>query len=204
VLVIIGRFKKFILLLVSIAVAAPFMGPLVSRASAAEIGRHLVTGGFVDISIVGEVVEGDTEALRMEISKADSDGHVVHVVELNSIGGSLYEGTSIARVIRSKSLSTSVPAGATCASVCFLAFAAGTARSIGVQARVGVHVASDEFGKETSSTSEATAAMARIAGILGVPPLIINKMVTTPATQMFWLDGPNLASMGASLINADN
>jgi hypothetical protein len=44
---------------------------------------------------------------------------------------------------------------------------------------------------------KATESMGRIAKLLGVPSEIIGRMLSTPASQMFWLNGANLASMGA-------
>lgn len=166
-------------------------------ANAAEVERHPTTSGAVTISIAGEIVEGDAEALRREIRRAAIGGYFISEIQLNSIGGSLFEGTSIARVIRATSLNTSVAVGDTCASVCFLAFAAGSTRSVHLGARVGVHVASNEAGEETHASSAATATMARIAKLLGVPSGIIERMVSTPSTQMFWLNGANFVSMGA-------
>jgi hypothetical protein len=42
-----------------------------------------------------------------------------------------------------------------------------------------------------------TEAMGRIAKLLGVPSGIVERMVSTPASQMFWLNGANFVSMGA-------
>jgi hypothetical protein len=39
--------------------------------------------------------------------------------------------------------------------------------------------------------------MARIANILGVPSTIVESMISTPSSQMFWLTSANLAIMGA-------
>jgi hypothetical protein len=39
--------------------------------------------------------------------------------------------------------------------------------------------------------------MGRIAKLLGVPSGIVERMVSTPASQMFWLNGANFVSMGA-------
>ena len=165
--------------------------------NAAEVARHLTTRGVATISITGEIAEGDAESLRREITKAKTGGYSISKIQLNSIGGSLFEGTSIARAIRGASLNTNVAAGGTCASVCFLAFAAGSVKSVDAGARVGVHAASSETGEETQASRAATAAMARIATLLGVPSRIIESMVSTPSARMFWLNRANFMSMGA-------
>ena len=61
--------------------------------SGAEVERHAGADGTVAISIAGEIVEGDAEALRLEIQRARFANYSISEIELNSIGGSLYEGT---------------------------------------------------------------------------------------------------------------
>jgi len=170
---------------------------IVAPTNAAEVARHLTTRGVATISITGEIVEGDADSLRREIHNAKIGGYSIAKIQLNSIGGNLFEGTSISRAIRDASLNTNVAAGDTCASVCFLAFAAGLIKSVDAGARVGVHAASSESGEETQASRAATAAMARIATLLGVSSRIIESMVSTPSSRMFWLDRANFMSMGA-------
>lgn len=168
-----------------------------SAVNAADISSHVISGGRTKIRFVGEIVEGDAAVLKMHIDRAAAAGNAVSTIELNSIGGNLYEGTAIARMIRAKSLGASVASGADCVSACFLALAAGSSKSIGAGAQVGVHAASSEFGDETQASVSATATMGRIAGILGVPLSIIKAMIETPADNVFWLNNSDLASMGA-------
>jgi len=163
-------------------------------ASGAEVKRHVTADGTVAISIAGEIVEGDAEALRLEIQRAQLANYPISEIQLNSIGGSLYEGTSLARVVRAASLNTRVAERNICASACFLVFAAGSTKSVQNGARVGVHAAS---GDNTQISNKATEAMGRIANLLGVPSRIVERMVSTPASQMFWLNGANFVSMGA-------
>jgi hypothetical protein len=172
---------------------------LPSCANAAEIGSRIIAGRMTKLSIVGEFADGDSSILSFTIQRAEA--RLDEILELSSTGGSLYEGAEIARVIRAKSLNVSVPARATYASACFLAFAAGARKSIGIGSRVGVHAASSELGEQTPASISGTAAMARIAGIIGVPSSIIKIMITTPPDKMFWLTESDLASMGAMLAN---
>jgi hypothetical protein len=165
--------------------------------SGAEVERHATADGTVAISIAGEIVEGDAEALRLEIQTAQSANFSISEIQLNSIGGSLYEGTSLARVVRAKSLNTRVAEHSICASACFLVFAAGLTKTVQNGARVGVHAATMESGADTHISIKATESMGRIATLLDVPSEIIGRMVSTPASQMFWLNEANLASMGA-------
>jgi len=166
-------------------------------ASCAEIERHVAADESVAISIAGEIVEGDAEALRLEIQRAQSAKLSISEVQLNSIGGSLYEGTSLARVVRAASLNTSVARSNICASACFLVFAAGSTKFVESGAKVGVHAATMASGNNDQREIKATDAMVRIAKLLGVPSGIVEHMVSTPASRMFWLNGANFVSMGA-------
>jgi hypothetical protein len=172
---------------------------LPSCANAAEIGSRIIADRMIKLSIVGEITNGDSLVLSSIIERAEARPDEIMTVELSSIGGSLYEGAEIARIIRAKSLNVSVAAGKTCASACFLAFAAGARKSIEQGSRIGVHAASSELGGETPASISGTASMARIAGIIGVPSSIIKVMITTPPDQMFWLTEWDLAAMGALL-----
>jgi hypothetical protein len=170
-------------------------------ANAAVVEQHLISASTVAISIAGEIVDGDADVVNSAMNSATKAGYSIAEIRLNSIGGSLFEGAHIVRLIHAANLATSIGTGATCASVCFLAFAAGSRKSVDHTARVGVHVASNEFGEETSASIAATAAMARIAQRLSVPSGIIDDMVTTPASRIFWLGPSDLAAMGVAIIH---
>jgi len=94
--------------------------------SGAVIESRASADGTVAISIAGEIVEGDAEALRLEIQTAQFANFSISEIQLNSIGASLYEGTGLARVVRTASLNTCVAERNICASACFLVFAAGS------------------------------------------------------------------------------
>lgn len=169
-----------------------------SRVSAADVS-YVVAGSVATISITGEIAAGDTDALRSAITRAAEAGYPVSEISLNSMGGNVSEGVKIVRLVNSANLNTNVPLGATCASVCFLAFAAGAKKSVDISSRIGVHVASGELGEETPASIAATGAMARIAQTFLVPTDIISRMVSTPATGMSWLGMSDLAEMGVTV-----
>jgi hypothetical protein len=109
------------------------------------------------------------------------------------------EGAKLADAIRFARMASVVPRGATCASACFLAFAAGAEKFASSSASIGVHGAADENGRETAGSDAATVAMARIVKELGVPADIIGRMVVTPPSQMIWLSPNDLRAMGTTL-----
>jgi hypothetical protein len=166
--------------------------------NAAQID-YLKINGSITISITGEIVVGDAKALKSAINRATDAGHPIHEIELNSVGGNVREGVMMVRLIHGANLNTNVTFGATCASVCFLAFAAGAEKSVDLAARVGVHAASGELGEKTPASIAGTAAMARIAQTLLVPSAIIEKMLSTPASTVFWLGRSELTAMGATI-----
>ena len=97
-------------------------------------------------------------------------------------------------------MATNVAQGTTCASACFLIFAAGETKFANYTAKVGVHGASDQAGTETIQSGAATVSMARFAKELGVPAAIIGRMVVTPPNEMVWLSPSDLQSMGATMV----
>jgi hypothetical protein len=159
-------------------------------------------GGRIVIHLSGMIGTGDTEAFLRALSQAKAAGMLIEGVRLDSSGGKLGEGAKLAALIKSGKFPTVVESGAICASACFLAFAAGEPRFAGPDARIGVHKASSTGGIETKQTNAATVLMAHLAKELGVPTSIVNRMMTTPPTQIAWLDPNDLRAMGVkTLIN---
>lgn len=174
------------------------LSPLV--AAAADIKSAPGKDGRVTIVIAGEIVPGDADTFSIAVKQANSAGKLVANVRLNSEGGNLLEGVKLADAVRYGKMSTNVGKNATCASACFLVFAAGSTKFATYDARVGVHGASDEDGSETVQSGAATISMARIAKELGVPSAIIGRMVVTPPNEMVWLTPQDLQSMGTTLV----
>ena len=167
----------------------------VSIAAAAELKSISLADDRVEISISGKIESGDADLVAARIKAATDAGKLVTSVRLNSDGGNLLEGVRMAAVVRSAKVATNVGQNATCASACFLVFAAGDAKFAYVHARIGVHGASED-GNESR---KATVAMARIAEELTVPSSIIRRMVNTPPNDMTWLSLNDLRLMGADI-----
>jgi hypothetical protein len=169
-------------------------------ASAAVLKSTATKDGRIVVSISGEIIEGDTDGFKAAIKTANDAGKLVTSVRLNSPGGNLLEGVKLAEAVRFAKMATNVGDGATCASACFLIFAAGATKFANYSAQIGVHGASDDAGQETAQSSAATVSMARIAKELGVPAAIIGRMVVTPPAEMVWLSPSDLQSMGATMV----
>jgi hypothetical protein len=156
--------------------------------------------GHIIILISGEIAEGDTEALKAAIKTANDASKFVSGVRLNSPGGNLLEGVKLAAAVKFAKAATNVAKGGTCASACFLVFAAGEKKFANYAARVGVHGASDQNGEETTRSGAATISMAKVAKELGVPDAIIGRMVVTPPSEMVWLTPTDLQTMGTTMV----
>jgi hypothetical protein len=164
-------------------------------ASAAQFSTVNSKNGKTRIDLKGDIEPGDANKLRELVEAANTADRVVVTIRLNSNGGNLLEGVSIADIVRKGRIKTSVLAGAHCASACFIIFAAGYERFADYTALIGVHGASDENGQETVQSGAATVTMARIVRELGVPPSVIGKMVVTPPDKIVWLSVDDLRAM---------
>jgi hypothetical protein len=171
-----------------------------SSTNAADLTSSALKDGRIVIALSGDIAEGDTDSFKAAIKTANDAGKLVSSVRLNSPGGNLLEGVQLAEVVKFAKMATNVGQGATCASACFLIFAAGETKFANYTAQIGVHGASDETGRETTQSGAATVSMARIAKELGVPAAIIGRMVVTPPNEMVWLSPADLQSMGTTMV----
>ena len=167
-----------------------------SVAAAAEIKSFNLNDGSVEISISGNIAPGDIDALRASIKAANDAGKLVTSLRLNSDGGNLLEAVRVADWVKSAKISTNVGQSATCASACFLIFAAGETKYANISARIGVHAAASEKGVVSRA---ATTSMADVAKALDVPWSIIRRMINTPPGEVEWLSLADLRLMGTTV-----
>jgi hypothetical protein len=158
------------------------------------------TRGGGTISLSGEIIPGDASKFRQALNDAASEGLHIAIISLNSEGGNVRESVSILRLVKSVRLTTVVSRRHTCASSCFLIFAAGKSKIVYPKSRIGVHAASDEVNWQTARSLRGTLAVIRIAKLLGVPGRIRHKMLTTPPTQIVWLRPSDLQKMQTSFV----
>jgi hypothetical protein len=167
----------------------------VSIAPAAEIKSFNLEDDRVEISISGDIMPGDADLLQARIKAANDAGKQVTSLRLNSAGGNLLEAVRLADAVRFARMSTNVGQSATCASACFLIFAAGETKYANNSARIGVHGASEKgVGSRAATTS-----MADVAKELDVPWSIIRRMINTPPGEVEWLSLADLRLMGTTV-----
>lgn len=171
-----------------------------SSAIPAEIKGVATNNGRILVLVTGDIVPGDADTFTTIVKQANSAGKLVVNIRLNSPGGNLLEGVKLADAVRFGKIGTNVGKNATCASACFLVFAAGTTKFANYTARIGVHGASDQSGAETAASEAATVSMAKVARELGVPAAIIGRMVVTPPAEMVWLTPQDLETMGTTMV----
>jgi hypothetical protein len=147
----------------------------------------------------GEIAPGDAERLAEVLATPAPGGRLLL---LHSEGGRLGPGLELAEAVRAAGLAVLVPPGAVCASTCFLVLAAAPVRLAARDARIGVHSAAAEDGRETINSLASTTVMAREARRFGVPEAILGRMVTTAPAQMTWLAPRELAAMGVRQVEA--
>ena len=114
----------------------------------APLAVSLEPGGV--LRLMGTITPGSAERVAAEIA---ARGEYVKTVALDSPGGSVDEALRIAGLIKDAGYSTSVAAGAICASSCPLVFAAGKARIASPTSAIGVH---QESSPSLMTSSSAT------------------------------------------------
>jgi hypothetical protein len=167
----------------------------VSIATAAEIKSFDLEDNRVEISISGAIAPGDADLLQARIKAAIDAGKQVTSLRLNSDGGNLLEAVRLAAAVRFAKMSTNVGQSATCASACFLIFAAGETKYASISARIGVHRASEKGVVSRAATTS----MADVAKELDVPWTIIRRMINTPPDEVEWLSLTDLRLMGTTV-----
>ncbi len=144
------------------------------------------------IRITGQIEIGDLRKLQDLLWTADgmrafsSTGTFI----LDSSGGRVVEALKIAQIVELGFGTTVVPAGSKCYSACFLVFAAGSYRSAGEGAALGVHQVA--MAKSSPKDAASAASLLRVGtGVAsylksrGIPHQVIDKMNSTPASDMF-------------------
>jgi hypothetical protein len=155
----------------------------------------------MELSRVTSCAGGDVLKLRGDIEAGDyvkfrsyfGDQRRIAGLDLDSPGGSLYEGFRIATLTRQKRLSTFV--SKECDSACAFIFLVGSKRYAAKEAKIGVHAVGNDYGGEDSGTIRDTIRFARLSAKFGIPSSTIGKMVTTPPGKITFLDQTDLSAL---------
>ena len=160
---------------------------LTEPAVALEISRHTGCFGGDVLRLRGSIEHGDYRKFKALFANPRR----IVGLDLQSDGGSLYEGVRIAAMTHRKRLATFVEKE--CNSACAFIFLLGAKRYIGKDAKIGVHAIGNEYGFEDNGTLRDTIHFARVSAKLGIPSSTIGKMVATPPAEITYLDQADLA-----------
>lgn len=122
-----------------------------------------------------------------------------HVTQLSlsSRGGSVHSALTMSYVVHEAGLRTLIPDGAVCFSACSYLFFAGGERE--AQGALGVH----QLSSTSDSLRSGQVALADIMSAydeFGVNGAVVNKMLLTPADDMYVFDADELTALG--IVNA--
>ncbi len=179
--------------------ASPAQGPMPAITTSPDLLDDplviaLEPGGV--LTLTGTIDIGSADRFAAEIT---ARGEYVKTIALDSPGGSVEDALTIAALIHERGFTTSVAAGALCASSCPLVFAAGKARLATPQSAIGVHqiYAAQLSGDPQAALRIAGAAMAdaqtttaritRFLAITGVDPSIWVLALETPPDRLYYL-----------------
>jgi hypothetical protein len=162
--------------------------------SALEIRRVAACSGVV-LRLRGDFRDGDYARFKSQFRKKVA----VIGLDLSSDGGDLEEGVQIANLAREKKLSVYV--AEECNSICAFVFFSAAKRYLAHNSRIGVHSMSNSRDIEDLSSMRLTLKVARLSAKLGVPESAIGKLVTTPPSNITYLDGDDLSALGTSVGN---
>lgn len=190
---------------------APAFGPapeLTTDWSALQepLSVTLAAGGVLQLT--GTI---DVGAFDRFLAEVEARGEYVKTVALDSPGGSVEDAIAIGALIRERGYSTSVSAGALCASSCPLVLAAGVERFANTQSAIGVHqIYAAADAANLSAVADATLAMfeaqrttaliARHLAEMGVDAELWLHALETPPQNLYYLTPEEMT--GLKLITA--
>ena len=148
------------------------------------------------MSMTGGIEAGDYVKFINFFKKLPEDIVVVGFL-LNSPGGNIAEALKITEAIKGQHVGTMVASHSQCSSACFLIFAAGEHKVASNRSFIGVHSLTTIDVGEDDSAKSSTIDVARYCSTeLKIPPDIIGKMVSTPASSISKLSIADLTEMG--------
>lgn len=181
--------------------SGPPMEPVRGRMT---VERTVPVAGMVTALAAGAILPGTAGEVERFLN-AHPD---IEALVLNSPGGALQEGMTLADVIHERELTTIVTGDGLCASTCPVVLAAGRQRLVSADAWVGVHqiFLADEGVEDTGGlfgTDLAVYDVQRLNGAVirlfersGVDPGVWVHALETPPLSMYYLTDEELTGFG--------
>jgi hypothetical protein len=145
------------------------------------------------VKVEGGIEVGDSEKFSKAVAKLPNGSAIV---ALHSEGGVLATGLNIGIEIRRKNF---VTYAGHCASVCALAWLAGSVRYVDKDTSLGFHSAYnvDKNGEYKGVTAGGNAVVcAYLARVIGLSYEVIDKLTDTDPKEMLWMDGQLASKLG--------
>jgi hypothetical protein len=124
-----------------------------------------------------------------------------NAIVFDSNGGNVLEAEIMGGIIEQYHLATGVAARGQCSSACVLAWATGTKKSIAPDGYIGLHNARNNTAGQAPNPERDrlddlydTCLMGKWLRKYGAPNSVINQMLDTPASSMYWLSKDDLAN----------
>jgi hypothetical protein len=171
-------------------------------ASAAELTTTLSKENRTIVVLSGELARGDANHFKDILKTSAAAGTPVSAVRLNSRGGSLIEGVTLAFVIQRAKIATVIASGATCLRACFIPFIAGSQKVVSTTATVAGPGAKPDYQPSGNTPALVRAEIPTIVQVvqkLGLLDAIVTKMQATPEDDTFTLSPDDLRAMGATV-----
>lgn len=169
----------------------------------APLAVSLETGGV--LRLTGTITPGSADRVAAEIA---ARGEYVETVALDSPGGSVDEALRIAALLKAEGYTTSVAAGALCASSCPLVFAAGQSRLASRAAAIGVHqvytvaeagsappTGARAVGTAMAEAQRTTATITRYLETTGADPALWLHALETPPDRLYYFSPDELTNL---------
>jgi hypothetical protein len=121
------------------------------------------------------------------------------IVELESEGGTIFDGVFIGKLIRGYGFWTTVRPRKTCASACALAWLGGSKRFIEKRGRVGFHTAYLKEKRKLKRNKEANDAVGLYMKELGLSESAVSYAIKAAPTGMSWLNTKDAKLIGMSV-----
>ena len=178
--------------------------------AAAEVSVLDEAPARLELAITGTIDRGDPERLATVLARsAVGRGGLRVLIWLNSGGGDLKAGLELASVVldlrgrlaSAGAVATVVGADDECDSACVPVFGAGQERLLVSGGRIGLHRGS-EAGRESVASRSDTLVVANLLHGFGLPASAVGRMVTTPPSEMSYLNADELAAMQVRVLTS--
>lgn len=166
--------------------------------------KNLEKFSGVAASIINEnwlSIDGAIGSLTLETVNQIANSNDIKFVQLNSGGGLIETALDIASFVDKNNISTVV--NSECASACVLIAVSGKQLLVSRTARFGFHNASSvgQPGSELGKYSSMMASKTMFSYLIkrGIPRDIIRKAETTPANEMYYVNGVDFIQRGLAV-----